>query len=31
MSTTFSRQSTDNSVDFERVTIERRDLRADDI
>jgi alcohol dehydrogenase (NADP+) len=31
MSTTFAWQSTDNSVDLERVTIERRDLRADDI
>jgi alcohol dehydrogenase (NADP+) len=31
MSTTFAWQSTDNSVDLERVMIERRDLRADDI
>jgi uncharacterized zinc-type alcohol dehydrogenase-like protein len=31
MRTAFAWQSTDNSVDLQRVTIERRDLRADDI
>ena len=31
MSTTLAWQSTSNSVDLQRVTVERRDLRADDI